>query len=201
MRTIFWNVDTQYDFMRPQGKLYVAGSEKIEKNLARLTKLAREKRLMIINTADWHNQHSKEISDKPNFKTTFPAHCLTGTAGAEFIKATKPQEPYTVGWLDKGFSQKKLLSSREIVLYKDEFDIFSGSPHTDKILSIIKAKQAVVYGVTSDVCVNFSVLGLLKRRIKVIILIDAIKELPGANVKKLFNIWQKRGAVLAKTNA
>ena len=62
MKTIFWNVDTQYDFMRAKGKLYVSEAEKIETNLAQLTSLAKTNGIKVVNTADWHNKHSKEIS-------------------------------------------------------------------------------------------------------------------------------------------
>ncbi len=42
---IFWNVDTQYDFMRPDGKLYVQDAEQIEPNLEYLTRLAAERNI------------------------------------------------------------------------------------------------------------------------------------------------------------
>ena len=34
---IFWDVDTQHDFMDPDGKLYVKGAELIMPKLAQLT--------------------------------------------------------------------------------------------------------------------------------------------------------------------
>ena len=39
--TVFWDGDTQRDFLEPTGVLYVPGSEAILANLARLTYLAR----------------------------------------------------------------------------------------------------------------------------------------------------------------
>ena len=46
MKTLFWNVDTQYDFMRNddsfKGALPVEGARSIEGNLAKLTSYARE---------------------------------------------------------------------------------------------------------------------------------------------------------------
>ena len=41
-KTIFWDVDTQYDFMMRDGKLYVQGAEGIARNLKALTEFARE---------------------------------------------------------------------------------------------------------------------------------------------------------------
>jgi nicotinamidase/pyrazinamidase len=39
--TIFWEVDTQADFMLPGGKLYVPGAERLLPNIQRLTNAAR----------------------------------------------------------------------------------------------------------------------------------------------------------------
>ncbi len=63
MKTIFWNVDTQVDFMNKDGKLYVQGAEEIKPNLKRLTDLAEKYKITVINTGDYHNKTSKEISN------------------------------------------------------------------------------------------------------------------------------------------
>ena len=39
-RVLFWDVDTQYDFMRADGKLYVPDAERLIPNLKRLTDYA-----------------------------------------------------------------------------------------------------------------------------------------------------------------
>ena len=39
---IFWEVDTQKDFMMPGGKLYVPGAERLLPNIRRLTDAARQ---------------------------------------------------------------------------------------------------------------------------------------------------------------
>ena len=100
MKTIFWNVDTQYDFMRPDGKLPVKDANLIEPNLKKLTEFAEKNNYQVVNTADWHNSKSEEISDNPNYRTTFPQHCMIRTEGAEFIQATKPKDPYMIDWQD-----------------------------------------------------------------------------------------------------
>ncbi len=40
---IFWNVDTQFDFVSPDGKLYVPGAELLKPNWKKLTQLAKSK--------------------------------------------------------------------------------------------------------------------------------------------------------------
>lgn len=50
-RMLFWDVDTQADFLLPQGHLYVPGAESIIPNLARLTRYARREGVTLISSA------------------------------------------------------------------------------------------------------------------------------------------------------
>ena len=199
MKTIFWNVDTQYDFMRAEGKLYVQGAESIEGNLEKLTKLAEERNIQVVNTADWHTKKTKEISKTPDYINTFSEHCMAGTRGAEYIPATKPDNAYKIRWWQKSFNEEKVKSSRNIILYKDKFDVFTGTPHADGVFRIIKPDRAIVYGVATNVCVDFAVMGLLERGIEVYVPTDAIKELPNLPLQEVLYKWKKNGAKLIKT--
>lgn len=198
MKTIFWNVDTQYDFMRDdasfKGNLPIPLARGIEQNLADLTLIAKENKIQVVNTADWHNEKSEEISENPDFIKTFPKHCLMNTKGAEFVPATTPENPYKVDWQKKEFDENEILLRRNIILYKDKFDVFAGNPNTEKILEIIKPDRAIVYGVATNVCVDFAVRGLLERKIEVYVPLDAIKELP--NLPLPYDDWKKKGAKL-----
>ena len=82
---IFWDVDTQVDFMLPGGKLYVPGAEKLIPNLKLLTDAAREGRVFIIGDACTHTP------DDPEFDR-FPRHCVRGTlaAGATVLLVAAP---------------------------------------------------------------------------------------------------------------
>ncbi|MEK6933956.1 MAG: cysteine hydrolase family protein [Nanoarchaeota archaeon] len=198
MRTIFWNVDTQYDFMRSNGKLYVQGAEQIEGNLTRLTKLAKAGEIKVVNTGDWHNKFSKEISANPDYITTYPEHCMQNTQGAEFVPATNPENPYAIDWQQHDFDVREVAKNRNIILYKDKFDVFTGTPHADRVVKLLSPERAIVYGVATNVCVNDAVLGLLERKIQVYVLLDAIKEIP--NWPLPYNTWKGRGAVLTTTD-
>jgi nicotinamidase/pyrazinamidase len=184
--------------MRPDGKLYVQGAEKIEGNLGWLTELARNKGKKVVNTADWHDKNSEEIAANPDFIKTFPEHCMQNTRGAEFVPATNPENPYVIEWKQKQFDKEKILQNRNIVLYKDKFDVFRGNPNTEKVVALLQPEIAIVYGVATNVCVNDAVNGLLERKIQVYVPTDAIKELP--NLPLPYEDWQKKGAVLITTD-
>jgi nicotinamidase/pyrazinamidase len=56
----------------------------------------------------------------------------------------------------------------------------------------------IVYGVTTNVCVNDAVTGLAKRGKYVFVIVDAIKELP--NLPLPFENWDKMGVKQIKFN-
>ncbi len=199
MKTLFWNVDTQYDFMRDgtdgnyKGKLAVAGAQTIEPALEQLTTLAAQKNIPVVNTADWHTPESKELSTTPDYQTTFPEHCMIDTVGATFVPATNPEDPYVLDWRSDEFSATSVKTSRNIVLYKDHFDIFQGSPHAEKVLNILEPTRAIVYGVATNVCVNYAIMGLRTRGVEVYVPLDAIKELPTLPLDTILNTWTTAG--------
>lgn len=208
MRTIFWNVDTQYDFMRNdkehQGTLYVAGAESIEDNLAMLTQYAKEKGFLTINTGDQHTWDDKEISKTPNYQDKWPMHCERGTKGAEYIPATRPESTYVVDFLDERINLEELKQQLNVTIYKNDTDAFKGNPHTDTIIESLKPATTIVYGVAADVCVDDAVNGLLERGVTTYVVTDAIKNLPKGQCRQpweeTLNKWKEAGAKLVTTH-
>lgn len=200
-KILFWNVDTQKDFIENNGKLYVKGAELIKSNLLKLTQLAAAHHINVVNTADYHFSNSAELDKNPDFIHTFPEHCMAGTSGAEFISETNPDTPIVFDW-NKTHNIKDKLASikkyRNIVIRKDAFDVFSGSPHTETILQILNPEIVIVYGVTTNVCVDYAVTGLAQRVNKVFVVKDAIKELPGIDLP--FAKWKKLNIKLVDLN-
>ncbi len=190
---LFWNVDTQFDFMNQNGKLYVPGAEQILPFLEKLTSLAEIKQIQVVNTADHHYSDANELSDTPDFITTFPPHCMADSVGAAYVNETKPVNPTTLKW-DKNYSDEEIdtiLKYRNIIVLKDVFDVFTGNPNTIKMLGKLAPQRVFVYGVTTNVCVDCAVCGLANRNIQVYVITDAIKELP--KIELPYEKWNALG--------
>ena len=194
---IFWNIDTQIDFVYPRGKLYVEGAEVVRPQWKELTRLAKEKSIRVVNTADYHFPNSAEIDPNPDFVNTFPEHCMVKTRGADFIKETDPEDPVIFDWNKNYLITPELFEKadhRNIIIRKDAFDVFSGNQYTENILKYLDPQTVVVYGVATNVCVDMQVRSLIKRVKSVYVVEDAIKELP--DIPLPFDVWKKKGVEL-----
>ena len=196
-KTLAWNVDTQYDFMRADGKLNVPDAESIEPTLRYVTNTFRKEGIKIVNTADSHYTNSAELSDKPDFVNTFPEHCMKGTPGADYVEATKPQNALYIDWDGLAPNLADVVNAKEIVMYKDAFDIFSGNQYADKVVEALSPERVFVYGVATNVCVDFAVRGLIERGAEVYVLEDAIKGLPG--IPSPIETWKEMGAKMIQS--
>lgn len=191
---LFWNVDTQIDFIEPAGKLYVKGAEKLKPVFKKITQFAADNQIRVINTCDYHLINSNELSGNPDFKTTFPEHCMAGSDGAEFINETKPAFPAIVDWITNLAILPQLANARQfrnIVIRKDAFDVFEGNPYTTKILNLLHPDTVFVYGVSTNICVDKAVCGLAQLGYKVFVFEDAIRELP--KIPLPFKYWKELG--------
>jgi len=128
METLLWDVDTQKDFVEEDGRLAVEGAPQIRNNLARITEHARDEGLRIWGSSDYHTEDDPEISDDPDFESTFPPHCLENTDGWRRIEETSPEDPL---WIDSEELDRSDLENRlnnhpdEVFFRKQEFDVFS----------------------------------------------------------------------------
>jgi nicotinamidase/pyrazinamidase len=210
---VYWNTDTQFDFMRNdedhQGTLYVARAEIIEPNLEALTNNARAKGITIINTGDAHTWEDVEVSKEPDMVNTFPMHCERYTKGAKFIPATRPNDPYVVDFQDKSMNPARLNEAKEILLYKNHFGAFEGNPYTGMVVdTFLKPKKIVQYGVATNVCVDYAVMGNVeraeKRGAQVYVVTDAIMGLPHLDktplaTAKVLQKWKDAGVKFVTT--
>lgn len=190
-KIIFVDIDTQFDFIKSKGNLYVKGAERIIPNLKKLTDFANKYKINIIASVDAHSPRD------PEFKM-FPSHCVKGRPGQSKIKETLIKNRVFVD--SKKRSQrnlKDLLNKfRQIILEKKAFNVFS-NPNTETLLRNIDT--AFVYGVATDYCVKAVCLGLLKLNKKVFLVRDAIKAISAKEGKKVLKMLTKKGVKLIKT--
>jgi nicotinamidase/pyrazinamidase len=186
-KVVFWEVDTQKDFMLPGGKLYVPGAERLLPNIQRLTDAARQDRVFLVSHGCYHPANDPEFA-------TFPPHCVKGTTGADFVPealtdkvVTVPNEPVAKVPLD-------LAPYQQILLEKQTLDIFA-SLHADELLKRLDPQsQFVVFGVVIEFCVHFAAKGLLDRGRRVSVVQDAIETLNPEDGKRTISELAALGA-------
>ncbi len=200
---LFWDVDTQVDFMREAGKLYVPGAEEIAGNLERLTAAAARHGLPVVASADDHEPGDEEISDEPDFETTYPPHCLRGTPGADRVPETRQVWTLEVGHrpLDAAELERAAAAERpRVLVHKKRFDVFS-NPNAERLLEALAPRRVVVYGVALDVCNRAAIDGLLARGVPEVTLVtDATKPIDAGKAEGLLAGWRARGVRMRKTD-
>lgn len=190
---IFWEVDTQADFMLPGGKLYVPGADKRIPQMKCLADAVRSGKVFLVSSTDQH------APDDPEFQR-FPPHCVQGTPGAEILpelKATKvvriPNEP--------NFAVPASLEKiQQVVLEKQTLDVFD-NPNTDKLLARFPQEtEFVVFGVVTEFCVGLAAKGLLDRGRRVALVTDAIETIDPKEGERTLHELARRGARLITTD-
>jgi nicotinamidase/pyrazinamidase len=192
-RIVFWEVDTQQDFMLPGGKLYVPGAEKIIPNIARLVNVAREGRVLLVSSACRH------LADDPEFKT-FPPHCVRGTPGERIIPQALAEKVQSVPNDGTAKLPDSIFDNQQLVIEKQTLDVF-GNPHTETIVNRLgKDTEYIVFGVVVEHCVYLAAKGLLDRGHKVSIVQDAVETLKGADGRRSLDELKSLGTQFVSTD-
>ena len=202
MTRVFWDVDTQVDFIRPGGKLYIDGAETIVENLRALTDFAHGNGVRIVASSDNHDPGDDELSETPDFVNTFPPHCLRDTEGQARIPETVLRDVLVLEPEDAVAEVVRQVSnhSGDILFHKHYFDVFT-NPSVGPVVDALGIDEVVLYGVALDVCNRYAVEGLLSRHpgVAITVVTDAVRAIDENGRDALLNGWQRRGVGLADT--
>lgn len=183
MTTVFFDIDTQNDFMLPSGALYVPGAEAILPMIARLNRYAVHHGIIVVSTTDAHDENDPEFRQ-------WPPHCVAGTIGqqkpAETLLERRAVIPTTPGVYE-------IDGAQQIIVQKQALDLFT-NPNLPALLE--RASRYVVYGVVTEYCVRCAVLGLLKTGKPVEMVTDVIRTLKDDDGRRTIEEFTAAGGVL-----
>jgi nicotinamidase/pyrazinamidase len=188
--TVFVDIDTQFDFMDPQGSLYVSGAEDITVNIKKLFSYAKELKIKILSSIDAHKV------DDPEFEF-FPAHCVKDTPGSQKIEASTCKDNIVIENVEQNITES-MLNHEQIIIEKQSHGFFDNK-NTDKVIVELDASDYVVFGVATDYCVKVAVLGLLKCGFDVTLVTDAIKATTQNGEKEALKEMEDAGAFFTNT--
>ncbi len=143
--------DLQNDFIHPQGALFSPGSRKALMPSISLIESFAAKGLPIITTQDWHWGEVREFEQ-------FGPHCIADSKGAQLVEEV-------VGSL-KGYN-------RWIRVYKPLFSAVEQTP-LDHLLREMKIHEVHVCGVTTHICVLYTIEGLFYRGYDIVVYPEAL---------------------------
>jgi nicotinamidase-related amidase len=194
--TIFYDVDTQRDFLVLGGSFRIAGAEKVVPVLKAITEFAREQSVRIVCSVDRH------VPGDPVLKSwggALPDHCLAETPGEKKIDETAPLNPLVLE--NKEYSSYELRDvlghTGEIVFQRQQFDALANNSHARAMLRLVLQPYTdiVVYGVFTELCVDREINALVGLGPKIHIVKDAIS-IAGAEPPKFFGLWEAQGVEL-----
>ena len=170
MPTVFFDVDTQMDFLFPAGALYVPGAEHLVPLIAQLNHHAFARRIPLISTVDAHAENDPEFA-------LWPPHGVAGTLGQRKPECTLlPQRT--------GQRAGAPGIAPQMILEKQSVDCFT-SPHLPGLLAALAADRCVIYGVVTEICVLNAALGLRARGYQVAIVTEAVRELSRESAEQM----------------
>jgi nicotinamidase/pyrazinamidase len=193
MKAVLWDVDTQIDFVHADGRLAVPGAEDVVPAMGQLVAAARAAGIPHVASADDHELTDPEISETPDYATTYPPHCLRGTLGAQKVAATAQADPVPLALTPV---PEHWLAGREYLVLKKHFDVFT-NPNAETVLRLLDPEEVVVFGVATDVCDDAAIRGLRARGYDVTFVEDAARGLDDARTAACLEAWRTLGVRFA----
>jgi nicotinamidase-related amidase len=174
-QTIFYDINTQRDFILHDGKFHIEGAENHVPKWKAITDLARDQKVQIVCSVDCH------LPGDPQLKSwggPYPDHCMAGIPGQQKIAETMPLNPLTLENRDytPDEIQKVLDHEGEIVFRRQQFEKLADNAHLSAILRLVLRpyQDIVMYGVYTESCVARESTALIGVGPKLHIVTDAV---------------------------
>jgi nicotinamidase/pyrazinamidase len=191
MKTVFFDIDTQIDFLYPAGALYAPGAEHVAGNVTALNRYAAAKSIPLISTMDAHAENDPEFAH-------WPPHCVVQTSGQHKPAATLLDKRVVIR--NEKTTDFPLDGAQQILLEKQANDCFT-NVNLPGILKQLNADRYVVYGVVTEICVKCAAFGLLKTGKRVELVTDAVRSLDDTKANAMLAEFTAQGGVLTTVSA
>ena len=186
MKTVFFDIDTQIDFLLPAGSLYVPGAERLIPALTNLNRFAASRGIPVVSDMCAHAENDAEFRD-------WPPHCVVGTVGQQKPASTLLAKRVVIPSAPGDYP---IEGAEQILFEKQQLDLFT-NPNLPQLLERLGADRYVVYGVVTEYCVRLAALGLLGTGKPVSVVTDAIATLRAEDsTRTLQEITDKGGKLV-----
>jgi nicotinamidase/pyrazinamidase len=190
MNVVFFDIDTQIDFLYPAGALYVPGAESIVGQVAALNHYAASHGIPVVSTVDAHSENDPEFAK-------WPPHCVAGTAGQQKPASTLLEKRAVVTNVASDLGAVE--GAPQIILEKQSVDCFT-CVNLPALLGRLGAERCVVYGVVTEICVKNAAIGLLRTGRHVELVTDAVRSLSDEASAKFLADFTTLGGVLTSSS-
>ena len=186
-KRVLVDVDTQKDFLIACGASCIKNHRRILMNIRRAYAWARTRHIRVISTA-----LCKPGKNGDKF-------CIAGTDGQKKVSYTLRNKRF-IFEADNSTDLSRDLFTRfdQIILNKRCENPFD-EPRVERLLTELKADEFVVIGALGEGAVASTVLGLLQRGKRVVVLTDAVGVLDRHAADIAFRKMKAKGAILSET--
>ncbi|MDO9016844.1 MAG: isochorismatase family protein [Deltaproteobacteria bacterium] len=168
MQRVFVDVDTQHDFCRPDGALFVSGAPAAAPACARLVARAVADGALLVGSVDSHAHDAWEFEGNGRLGPAgedprFPPHCVKGTPGWLKLPETLPPRFYFVPVVPDPEAAARIPARTQAVYFEKEVYSLFANPNAAPVLDALAPPgpvEFVVFGVATDYCVRAAALGL-----------------------------------------
>lgn len=198
-------VDFQEDFTEEKnGSLAVAGTDATYiETVVQATRTFAKQGLAVYATQDWHPKSHMSFSiNNPGtnlFDTIeingrsqimWPAHCVQGTTGAEFMMENDLFEQVVQKGTDPDFDS-----------YSGFADDGGKKTELDELLTQAGITELFIYGLATDFCIKFTVLDAIAAGYRVRLLLDLCRGVAPDTTASAIEEMRKKGAVITEKSA
>jgi nicotinamidase/pyrazinamidase len=139
-------VDVQNDFCEG-GSLAVAGGADVARRITGYLRDHGDEYAMVVASRDFHEDPGPHFSPRPDFRDSWPPHCVVGTAGAAFHPA-----------LDTGRIGMVVSKGRHTAAYSGFEGVDERGDDLAGVLAAAGVEEVDVCGLATDYCVRATAL-------------------------------------------
>ena len=186
-RRVLIDIDTQVDLVSGESR----DRSQLLRHFRRLMAWARVNNIPVISTT---------IAHRPtNFDGERGPYCIEGTDGQRKIRYTTLADRIVFGPENRLDLPRHLLNNhQQIIFEKRSADPFAHA-RADRLLTDIRCDEFVVFGMSLETSIQPTVLGLLQRNKKVLLVTDAVAMGRGRDTVIALRKLEAKGAKLVQT--